>query len=387
MINNILCILRNKAFNIVDVFQGSLVKSAYDEIKKIDNMDSTDNYIKEYHYNVFKRLAKHAIESTEFYRNIFSINLNDFPVINKNIIRNNQNMFLSKKYNKDRLITMSTSGSTGTPFICYQDFGKKRRVNAEVIYYSEKAGYSVGKNLIYLRAITDKNKKSKFHQWIQNETLIDISNLDYNKIKTIISKINKVSKNGSMILAYASTLDAFKDYFIENGFDIVKDANITGIISSSEMLYDETRDIIKKAFKTDVYSRYSNQENGIIGQDNEFSNVFIINEANYIVEIFKLNKDELCSEGEIGRIVVTDLYNYAMPMIRYDTGDIGSVTSIINNGKLKKVINNFSGRRVDIVYDSYGNRLSPHCITNNLWNFKEIKQFQFIQENKNDVSI
>ena len=71
-----------------------------------------------------------------------------------------------------------------------------------------------------------------------------------------------------------------------------------------------------------------------------------------------------------------------MPMIRYDTGDIGSIVRINYKGKVKKAISNFGGRKVDVVYDSYGNRLSPHIITNNFWDFPEIKQFQFIQKNK-----
>jgi len=59
---------------------------------------------------------------------------------------------------------METSGSTGTPFTCFQDLGKKLRVKAEVIYYSEKAGYSLGNNLIFLRVITKESQKSKIKQ-------------------------------------------------------------------------------------------------------------------------------------------------------------------------------------------------------------------------------
>ncbi len=47
-------------------------------------------------------------------------------------------------YDKTELIQMATSDSTGTPFICYQNGLKKRRVNAEIIYYSDRvAGFTV----------------------------------------------------------------------------------------------------------------------------------------------------------------------------------------------------------------------------------------------------
>jgi phenylacetate-CoA ligase len=148
------------------------------------------------------------------------------------------------------------------------------------------------------------------------------------------------------------------------------------------MLFDDTRDIISRAFHCPCFSRYSNQENGIIGQDNTQNNVFILNEADYLIEIFQMDEDIAAEEGEVGRIVITDLYNHAMPMIRYDTGDIGSIIYIERNGVNKKAIANFGGRRVDMVFDSYGSRLSPHIITNNFCQFPELQQYQFIQESK-----
>src|SRR5690606_23201883 len=119
-----------------------------------------------------------------------------------------------------------------------------------------------------------------------------------------------------VLLAYASTYDALKDYILMEQNLSIKNIKFAGLISSSEILYDDTRKAMSEFFKCKVYSRYSNQENGVIGQDEDQNNVFVLNEANYIVEIFKLDEDVLASEGEVGRIVITDLYNYAMPMIR-----------------------------------------------------------------------
>ena len=91
------------------------------------------------------------------------------------------------------------------------------------------------------------------------------------------------------------------------------------------------------------------------------------------------DKDEVLPKGELGRIVVTDLYNYAMPMIRYDTGDMGAVDEFEINGRRKLCICDFSGRKVDVIFDAKGNALSPHTITNAMWDFPDIRQFQLIQ--------
>lgn len=155
-----------------------------------------------------------------------------------------------------------------------------------------------------------------------------------------------------------------------------------GVISGSDMLFDETRAVISKVLgNVPVVSRYSNEENGVLGQDEGMNNVFAINEANYIIEIVDADGNSV-ADGTLGRIVVTDLYNYAMPMIRYDTGDVGAIQIFDINGRKKRCICQFSGRRVDVVYDADGNVLSPHTITNSMWDFPEITQFQLIQKGK-----
>jgi len=377
-----MCKLRNRLFWFLDAVKGGTIRKAYQELKTFDAADSGSSVLAEHQKSALQMLLPHAINTTKFYEKIQSARLSEFPIVDKNIIRSQQKDFMSNMYDRSDLFTMTTSGSTGTPFLCYQNISKKNRVNAEVIYYSEKAGYSVGGNLIYLRAITKENYKSKLHQWIQNETLLDICNLDDQRIENILLKINEDSNSSSMLLAYGSTFEALKDYFHRKGISSVLKSTVSGVVSGAEMLSDATRDTISKVFNCRCFSRYSNQENGIIGQDDMENNVFIINETHYIVEIFKMDVNELAAEGEIGRIVITDLYNHAMPMIRYDTGDIGSIVYIERNGVNKKTITNFGGRRVDMVFDSYGNRLSPHKISNNFWSFPEIKQFQLIQESK-----
>lgn len=376
--------LRKKAFWTLDKLRGQQIKRGYRSIKKIDLMDSSDPYIKKYQNKVWLELKNHACNTTEFYKEFRDKNFIEFPVISKNDIKENQGKFMSRKFSQDDLIQMSTSGSTGTPFVCYQDVNKKKRVNAEIIYYSEKVGYEVGKNLSYIRTVVKQNKKSEFRQFLQNQTLLQCEKLNDEGIRELIRKLEEVSKNGSItLLAYASTYTAIKDYAKRNGIKSFANCHIGGVISGSEMLYDSTREAIKKLFKTEVISRYSNEENGVIGQDEGINNNFTVNEADYLVEILD-DDGQRVPDGTLGRIVVTDFFNYAMPMIRYDTGDMGAIITKSVNGREKKVICNFSGRKVDLIYDTSSNALSPHVITNAMWSFHDIKQFQFIQKGKNN---
>ncbi len=98
-----------------------------------------------------------------------------------------------------------------------------------------------------------------------------------------------------------------------------------------------------------------------------------------------MDSDEQAEDGEPGRIVVTDLFNYAMPMIRYDTGDIGSmITDASSPGK--KYLATVEGRKLDLLYDTGGNLVSSYIVYKNMWQYTEIDQYQLIQEGEKEYT-
>ncbi len=383
-----LSFVRNKAFWMMDIMKGSPVKQAYSDIKKIDKMDSENLFIKEYQEQAWVKLKEQACRTTKAYAKYAGCSFDQFPMITKQDIRQTPDDFLSFDFEKEELVQMSTSGSTGTPFVCYQNGEKKRRVNAEIIYYSEKVGYKLGENLSYIRTIVNQNKKSGLKQFMQNQTMIQCSLLGDSGVKKLLEEIEKISRKGTVtLLGYGSTYTAMKEYFLKHEIKKLGNCKVGGILSGSDMLFDETREVISSVFgNVQVISRYSNEENGVLGQDEGINNVFTINEANYIVEIVDENGKPV-PNGTLGRIVVTDLFNYAMPMIRYDTGDIGAIKIFDINGRKKKCIYQFSGRRVDQIFDAEGNVLSPHAVTNAMWDFSDIVQFQLIQSGEGTYTL
>jgi phenylacetate-CoA ligase len=275
---------------------------------------------------------------------------------------------------------MTTSGSTGTPFTSYQNKEKRKRVYAEVLYYNGKVNYQIGKRIIYFRSVVGEVAKSSVQQFSQNIYLVDCTDLSDVGIENSLNLIAKLTRHSeAMVMGYASTMDAFRRYLDKYGFEKARKCNVSGVVSGSEMLYDETRTTMEQAFNCKCVSRYANEENGFLGQDYEVNNVFIPNRANYYIEILKLDSDEPAADGEVGRIIVTDLYNYAMPMIRYDTGDVGAWTTVNDNGRLRKAIGSFGGRKIDMVFNTKGSAISPLSFTNLMWRYQNVRQFQFAQ--------
>ena len=381
-------IVRGSAFWIMDALKGKRVKSALEVLHYCEDGIWSEDQICEYQDAQIQKLLSHAKATVPFYTNQKDTVLLNWPVVNKNVLCSNGDNVLSNQYEKKNLLAMTTSGSTGTPFTSWQDSNKKKHVNAETLYYNGKIGFSIGRRIIYLRSIVSEVSKSSMQQFAQNIYLLDCNDLSDDGIREKLKFIVDYSNDcGAMLMGYASTFTAFQKYFDKYGYHEVSKAKIYGIVSGSEMLYDTTRNTLEKAFRCQCVSRYANEENGFLGQDDDENNLFLMNRADYYVEVLKMDSDETAQDGEIGRIVVTDLFNYAMPMIRYDTGDVGAYITHNYRGKERKAIGNFGGRIVDTVTDVEGNLVSPHAITNIMWKYQKIKQFQFIQRGNGNYKL
>jgi len=157
--------------------------------------------------------------------------------------------------------------------------------------------------------------------------------------------------------------------------------SMKSILTGGEGLSDEDRHLLESVFGCTVYRRYSDMEMGILGQDTGGGSAYVLNWGSYYFECLKMDSDKPAESGEVGRIVVTDLFNYAFPMIRYDTGDIG-VMEYGNTGEFPQ-LKEIYGRVRDCVYTVDGTLLSPAKISVMMWGIEGIKQWQFIQEDKN----
>lgn len=107
---------RGTAFWTLDSLKGKKVWTALQTLKNCEDGIWSEAQIREYQDKQFKKLLSHAKTTVPFYQNQADANLENWPVVNKNVLRSNGDNVLSTEYKKENLIQMSTSGSTGTPF-------------------------------------------------------------------------------------------------------------------------------------------------------------------------------------------------------------------------------------------------------------------------------
>ena len=370
------------AFFFLDRLRGGKVRKYYDEIRKGyregTSRKATDDKI--------QAIIKHAARTTALYHNYAGDTpLSGMPVVNKDTYRGQYDAFLSGEYRDAKgSRVMSTSGSTGTPLQVIQDRDKIAHDTADGIFFGAMAGYYIGMKMGFLRVWVHNVKKSALRLFAENMIMVDTSNLGDAEIEKMLNMFKW--KKVKCLIGYASSLGEISRYIDKYNVDTSK-FSIRSIIPISESMPSVVRERLHEQFSCPVQAWYSNEENGIMGIQSANGTSYYIDSENFHIEILKMDSDEPCEDGELGRIVITDLRNRAMPIIRYDTGDLAKAKHEICGDRYRLFLTEIYGRRSDTIYDTKGNALTPFIITNNLWDVPGLLQYRFIQETETEYTL
>lgn len=359
------------------------LRSAYADI--IDCYSSITPQNQEELNERLQALLSHATSTTKFYAPYAGkTRLDEFPVITKLDVINSYDDVLSSDWRGKRLHEMHTSGSTGIPFTIRQDPGKRLRVIAELKAFNEIADYPSHERMLFVAAYVKRGTYSHRQEFAENIYRISVGVNDPKTMGEIVSFIER--RHPWAIHISASNLLALVTFMQETHVDTRRLRSVRSIITGGETVPAKLRSDAEELFgpQCRVYVHYSNEEMGIFGIDTGQDSPYLLNWANYYFEILKMDSDEPAAEGELGRIVITDLFNYAMPLIRYDTGDIGSIIDPHNG--LRPVLNQLSGKRRDLLYDTRGYSISGPAVTNLLKHVENVRMYQVIQTGPKDYT-
>jgi len=123
------------------------------------------------------------------------------------------------------------------------------------------------------------------------------------------------------LLAYAENLE----HLALANQDIYKATNLTSLLAISETLSDDMRFRITQKFNVPIQQNYGLNELGLVASRCLEGGRYHVHREFFYVEIID-EQGRACRPGEKGRIIITSLSNYAMPLIRYDTDDFAYAT-------------------------------------------------------------
>jgi phenylacetate-CoA ligase len=348
----------------------------------------------------FLHIVKEAFTNVPYYSATFenagtlpeNINglkdITKLPTLSRKNIQENLVKLVSKNFDINVLIKDKTGGSTGSPINFYYDEERLDWRKASVSRHDRWAGLDIGvKHAVLWGARNDlqgfKSVKSKIYSFLTTKGLVlDASAINGETLDRFTHAL--YAFRPTIILAYARTLSFYARYLKEAG---IMPPSPHAIVTSAELLTDEDRILIEDVFKSHVFNRYGCREFSMIASECAHGTMHINDECLYIE--FVRPDGSVCEPGEEGEIVITDLLNTAMPMIRYRIGDIGM---LINEkcpcGRGLRIMKMTSGRVTDFLISSTGTRVSGVAIaTYVITNITGINQVQFIQKKKGEVTV
>jgi len=166
----------------------------------------------------------------------------------------------------------------------------------------------------------------------------------------------------------------------------IKNVKFKCFLSYFENLFLYQKELIEKQFGCEIFNQYSCEERVVSAIECSKHQGMHIEMEKGILEIIGEN-GKILPKGDTGKIIATGLYNYTMPLIRYDTGDIGSVSeNACSCGRGLPLLKSLNGRVNDFLKFN-GKYIYASTLSVILWEFKNIKECQFIQENEDEIKI
>lgn len=342
-----------------------------------------------------RSLVHHAYFNTEYYRNLFDTltikpsdisqpsDLIRLPILTKKVIKANFEKMKAEHFNSYSPRVRATSGSTGEAFHFVIDRSTHSWIHGYMLLAWTVAGFEFGDKVMTIGSGNAKFGliRGKVLSFLKNS--VDLSSFDFDDtaISTVISKINLVRPG--IIYGYSSALALLSKHALDNKSKLFSPK---AVVSTAENLLPHNRSRIEEAFQCKVFDQYGVMECGITSFECNLHNGYHIGMTKGILETI----DDAGSpvEGIPGRIISTDLDNYAFPILRYDSGDIGVYTKkICSCGRGFELLDSINGRSREFLTAANGKRVHgaifSYLVRENPW----INQYQVYQEKEGYIEI
>jgi len=346
-----------------------------------------------------RNILRHAQRQTGYYQALFKSvgfdaeakdvhdRVQELPILTKEIIRENLEEMLARNIPPERLMKTSTGGSTGTPMTFHYNRDSFRRRKGQELFFDRWMGCDLGvKVALFVARVHHPSGMSGWKTRIRNATSSRMLAFDpYDTSETAMERFYRQYSRfkPSIVKCFPNSLVVFARFLKERGYDPGK---VRAVSCTGENLYDHQRSLFEEVFRCPVFEKYGTFEHGVIASEcSEHRGMHLFTDGN-LVEILKDGKP--AAPGELGDIVVTDLFNYGMPFIRYRIGDrgIASARQCTCGSKLP-LLERLVGRDRDLLVAANG-ELKPGYLFVEIFNKNQIPgTFQVIQQRPEQVVV
>lgn len=388
-------LVRHILFPLHERIKGKTTLNCLNELEKTQWLDPQE--LDRIRLERLQNFLKHAYSSVPYYRNLFDAHefcpeslrsisdIKMIPYLTKEIIRENPETLRSQNY-RGRMQKASTGGSTGVPVTVYWDANRLSWDTAAQLRSHRWFGIDVGEREAVLWGspieITKQHRVREFRDRLINTRLLSAFNISEKSLQSYLEILKRWRP--AKIYCYVSVVYLFAK-FLETIGQRAPLEGLKGIFVTAEPLHDFQREAIEKSFGCPVSVEYGSRDVGAIAHQCLKGGLHI-NAEQVIVEL--LHEDGDADEGEQGEIVVTNMSALGMPLVRYRTGDIGTVYhGACSCGRSLPMLGKVEGRSTDFLMRADGSLAHALSVIYVLRELKKVRQFRVTQESVDHLSI
>ncbi len=274
------------------------------------------------------------------------------PILSKKNILEHERNLINPHLSK-RLYTRKTSGSTGMT-LHFKKEAHALAMNDAIMYRCYRwYGIDIGDPQVRfwgVPVVKELRRKEQLKDFILNR--IRVSAFDISE-SSCLREYKKIKAYKPIYFyGYTTAIYGFCLFAMKHGLDL-NSLRLKAVICTAEKMYPHHIDLFKQVFDCPIVDEYGSSENGIIAFQCHEGNMHIM--ADHLCIEFLNEDNERVKPGELGKIVITDLDSYEMPLIRYEIGDMGRNTNkICSCGVNLPLMEIVEGRKEDFIRTKEG---------------------------------
>lgn len=340
----------------------------------------------------------HARANVPYYRKLFGLRgiseemlssapraaLARLPVLTKRDLSVAQDELKSETGSRRTWRINTSGGSTGEPARFVQDARHRETVDLAAALCHERCGFRPHQREVRLWGAEREvlagslGFHARISNYLCNRTFLNAFAMSPDRMRSYLAFLNEES---NFVIAYAQAAYSLACFAHESGIEVRPQV---AVVSSAGTLYPFLRQAMTDAFRAPVYNRYGSREVGLIATEvPDAPGLWVPPWTNY-VEILD-DSNQPVPIGTEGNVVVTNLSNQSMPLIRYAIGDRGALLPPDRSGQqwMAAVL----GRNVDMFRRVDGGLVDGEYFTHLLYHRQWVKQFQFVQRAVGHVQV
>ncbi len=270
-----------------------------------------------------------------------------------------------------------TGGSTGKPLAFWYDETKHELMRAGMMRSYMLSGWRPGQKILNFWGARQDTVPggvfggARLDDWIAAEKTLPAHEIDAAKLAAWARFIR--SWRPTLLQGYASILAALARFVLDE--KLAMPASLLGVYSTAEVLADDQRETIERAFSCKVFNQYGSREIPNIACECRHGRMHVFTDMVWLESVGR-------------QLLITSLTNRLMPMIRYENGDSGELLDGgCECGLPFPLMQMGVCRQNDFIRAPGGKRLHPSFFNRLLYGQMQVKEYQFVQEAPDKVTL